>query len=896
MDKATPYDYEAYGRKKWNRPLAWLNFGVLAIALGPVPASASHPGLWYVASDLQQLRDRKTGTHAPIYDPLRQGTEYFLGSTISPSGRVSWPGTGRILDLGDRRDIGNSLVVFAFVSDLADDVTYFALARTWLLAVANFGGFDLDGTHDLVQAHLLAGVAIAYDILAPSLSFAERQVVLSALSRNANELMNAGRGGIWWEWEFLQNHNWINHAAVGLTALATLEDLPSSSTTPWLDYAVENAQNVKASLDSISDGTWHEGFSYAAYGLTWHLPFVAALQRLTGLELGDIGMVRAHGSTRAHVQLPNAANQHILVHGDFYGFSTDEDLVVLRYAASRLLDGIAQGVADAWVTSVTPSTYAPEMAQRVFEYLFYEPAVASVNLRTLPLDWFGADQQAAVFRSGWEASDLVFALKSGAFGGTSALNRIVNNQPPYGGLNFAHDHADDNGFYLYGNGTWLAPEAAGYYIGHPESPGPQANRAVFHNSLLVDGNGQLGEGVRTNGDEHFVYSWFTQRSGRISAFGSTDHFAYTVGEGAQLYPSSLGLSGWSRHVLFLDRKWIVLRDVIQSSQSHIYSWLCHLMEGVAREGSWLHGYERNGQALGVAILSPTEWQLAVEPQSPVNISRLNPSGSVFAAKVANTASSRDMTFLTALVPISEAAWDNRPSITALDPVQPEAGLWLSDGPRIAAALFNDLPTGSRNISGLQLDGLTGVVEYLNGIPSRVLLVRGTRISDSYRLVASQAAPTEILEADGLAGETVSISGDLSQQFRIYAPAALHLLRSGVEIPFSREAEYIVVPSQDSPREHGVDAGTPPNPGPIGTAGSSTTAPAALQASATGCSVRGLSHSPASWLVLAMAAALARSIARAHLRRRRMATAQYAVEVCGLSSRSSSRLAKTLKGG
>src|SRR6266851_3903214 len=95
------------------------------------------------------------------------------------------------------------------------------------------------------------------------------------------------------------------------------------------------------------------------------------------------------------------------------------------------------------------------------------------------------------------------------------------------------------------------------------------------------------------------------------------------------------------------------------------------------------------------------------------------SGSVFAAKVANTASSRDMTFLTALVPISEAAWDNRPSITALDPVQPEAGLWLSDGPRIAAALFNDLPTGSRNISGLQLDGLTGVVEYLNGIPSRV---------------------------------------------------------------------------------------------------------------------------------------------------------------------------------
>src|SRR5258708_5696314 len=196
MDKTTTYDHEAYGRKQSNRPLAWLNVGVLAIALGPVSASASHPGLWYAASDLQQLRDRKTGTHAPIYDPLRQGTEYFLGSTISPSGRVTWPGTGRTLDLGDRRDIGNSLVVFAFVSDLADDVTYFALARTWLLAVANFGGFDLDGTHDLVQGHLLAGVAIADDIPAPSLSFPERQLGLSPLAQNAHEPRHDRRGGI----------------------------------------------------------------------------------------------------------------------------------------------------------------------------------------------------------------------------------------------------------------------------------------------------------------------------------------------------------------------------------------------------------------------------------------------------------------------------------------------------------------------------------------------------------------------------------------------------------------------------------------------------------------------------------------------------------------------------
>src|SRR5262249_14838616 len=199
----------------------------------------------------------------------------------------------------------------------------------------------------------------------------------------------------------------------------------------------------------------------------------------------------------------------------------------------------------------------------------------------------GGGLQAGVFRRGFGPTDLVFALKSGSFGGIAALNRIINNEPPIGGLNFSHDHADDNGFYLYGNGTWLAPEAAGYYIGHPDSPGPQANRAVSHNSLLVDGDGQLGEGVRSNGDEHGTYSWFTQRSGRISVFGSTNDFAYAVGEGAQLYPASMGLSGWSRQVLFLDRKWIVLRDVIHATQAHVYTWLCHFMQGVSREGNWL---------------------------------------------------------------------------------------------------------------------------------------------------------------------------------------------------------------------------------------------------------------------------------------------------------------------
>src|SRR5215469_6271211 len=162
MDGTSPGDSAGIpGPRQWAR--ARLHLALLAMALAPAPAAASHPALFYSDAERQQLRQRSAGTHAPIYDALRRGTEYFLGSTVSSSGRVTWPGTPRTFDLGDRRDIGNALVVFAFVSDLADDVSYFALARDWLMAVVGFGGFDLDGTHDLVQSHLLAGVAVAYD-------------------------------------------------------------------------------------------------------------------------------------------------------------------------------------------------------------------------------------------------------------------------------------------------------------------------------------------------------------------------------------------------------------------------------------------------------------------------------------------------------------------------------------------------------------------------------------------------------------------------------------------------------------------------------------------------------------------------------------------------------------
>jgi hypothetical protein len=700
------------------------------------------------------------------------------------------------------------LVTFAFVSQLTGDPRHLTLARNWLLTVASFGSFDLDGTHDLVQAHLLGGAAIAYDLLALNLSNSEANTVVAALSRNATELRNAGVAGQWWENQFLQNHNWINHAAVGLAALATQEDLPPNVTAPWLSYAVDNARSVQASLDTL-DGTFHEGLGYSAYGMAWHLPFVSALQRITGTDLGDIGMLRGYAAARAHLHLPEAPHQYVLAQGDFYGFSKDDGLALLRYAATKFQDGVAQSFADYWQATVSPSTYAPEIFHRVFEFLYYDPSIPGSDYRAQPLDWFGSDLQTAVFRSSWEAGGLVFALKSGSFGGNSAWNRNRTGGAPGGRLNFAHDHADDNGFYLYGNGSWLAPEASGYYIGHPDSPGPQANKTVFHNSLLIDGAGQLGEGVRSSGDTGDRYPWFNERTSGIQFFSTSQDFGYTVGDGSKLYPSSVGLQQWERHALFVDRKWVVLRDVITASGSHNYQWQCHAMDGITREGRWLHGLGKNGQALGVAVVAPVDWALNVERQAPVNIQQLNPTGSVYSVGVNPIAPSANATFLTALVPTSEAAWDSRPAVTAVDDASPSAGLWIEDGSRRAAAIFSDTPTEGSAIGPFRLRGLSGVVEYAGNQVTRALLVQGMKLEESQRLLIEQGAPSQMLEVEGIQAQTLSLSGDSLRGPRIYAPRATQVLWNGASVSFQRNGDYVLLGTILAPPDGGS---RPPAPG------------------------------------------------------------------------------------
>jgi uncharacterized protein DUF4962/heparinase II/III-like protein len=761
----------------------------LAVAAPAAVGAAEHPHLFFGAADVPGFQARAQASHRALAEGLQRGVAEFQDTTVSASGDVRW-GSGRTFNLGDRRDIGNSLVVFAFASQLDGSGQTRELAKRWLNTVASWGSFDLDGQRDLIHAHTLAGTAIAYDMLYSDLSDAERAKIRAAITREANALMAGGKSGLWWADSYTQNHNWIDHAAVGFAALATEGEVDASATASWLEFAVTNAKNVARAVDGMTDGTWHEGYAYLAYGLQWHLPFLEALRRSGRDDLTDFPVLRGLGAARAYAQIPDAPSNYILASGDFTSFTEDEGLLGLRFAASRLGDGFAQAAADKWSSGIARKVYAPEANQAVFEFLFWDASIPAADLASAPLDWRGKDLQAVIFRSGWDAGATMFSLKSGTFGGRSVWEKLAKGDAGVGALNFSHDHADDNGFYLYANGAWAATEAQGYFIGHRDSPGPQANQTAFHNSMLVDGAGQLGSGVREKSDNGQSYGWFSKREGSISFNASSKNFAYAVGDGSKLYDASLGVQRWDRHALFLDRKNVVIFDSVKAAQPRSWSWLSHFTGAATQEGSWIRGVGEKGQALGVAMVAPAGATVKFDSKAPVKATNFIKDGTYTGAEV-KTGPVAETAFLTALVPVAESAWGSRAKVTALDAKRPEAGLVLEDGGRRSAALFAADGSGIA-AGGYELAGVAGVAATQGDAPARALLVKGTSIAKDGKVLLRVEGGTDLLEADGLSSEEVVLSGAELAAARVWAPNAKSIRWYGEAVQFNREGEYATV--------------------------------------------------------------------------------------------------------
>jgi hypothetical protein len=747
--------------------------------------AASHPSLFFGAADVPALRTAATTTHAEIASHITKILNLHLSDPAPTPG-----------DYDDFRFEGNQVAVWAFAYQMTGNTAYSDKARQQLQTYLSWTDWSNgEGIPpDLNEAHMLIGVSAAYDWIYETLSAADRSAIATRLGNEADKVA-VNLPDAWYAPEYLQGHNWIDTGALGLAALVLAgEDARASG---WLALAEGNLQKLKVTMGQIPDGTWHEGLPYEGYDLAMAMPFWTALAR-AGADYTDLGILRGYGKYFLYAGIPDAPQQMILAFGDFTNWPNEMSVQINRYVASRFRDPLAEAAAQRFIKAVGRGAFLPELFYNVFEFIYYDPTVTAVDSRTLPLDGFFPDIGSAALHSTWDPGDFALGFKAGVYGGNVNFARLkVEGSPAGGWINWGHDHNDDMSFWLFGKGTWLAPEAEGYVAGANTNYTYKANQSAYHNSLLVDGQGQLGD-IRAS-DSNWNNPWFFSRISRslIAPTGTAD-YAIVAADGAELFASTLGVSRWDRTALLARNRYALIRDEIEASAPHAYDWICHFQDGVSVDtaSGWVQGIGKNGMSLGVRVLAPAQWTATTGSQTAELMKNFDPDAQTSWVRVrpaSNVASTR---FLMALMPAATTSWASRTRVEALDATDSAAGAVVAPGSTFEERWIFDGSSTGRSAGDLVLAGsFAGMAARDSSrAPVRAVLFGAGSLSDQNgaRLLLSSAS-AKAIQAN-IAATTLVVTGDGIADFHVYAPAATAATLNGARVEAAFEAGMAVFPA------------------------------------------------------------------------------------------------------
>lgn len=778
-----------------------------------LPMAPAHPQILFGQATLERLRAARTSS---AYANLHSFASAFLDWNANRGDNGGGPGSSF-----------SSVGGYATLAEI--EQKHVDSAIRYMTAFCNT---TWSNDADLSVATQLISASLAYDVLFHEPGFAPIEATCKAkIVQAARSLYSSSTGGMWWNNDYLNNHNWHNNAALGVAGLLLRGDPTYDlEAAKWRAQTDADFAVVSAAERLISDGSWHEGVVYGTFGLQSQMYYWIGAERAGNLPGDDNAFVRNWGHYILQVQQPNHPRLNAITSGDWV-WSRPGIISTLRYVARRFSDPYAQEAAARWdLEGRSPTSYTYlgryEFANDyAMEYAVFDPSVPTLSgqLASVPLDTYNDDQGSFVMRSSWKAgtsgdaaNTVVLTLKNGYMGGKgNALALQDCATSPIGMLNVGHDHLDDFSLYLYGNGGWLLPEATGYNCcGTGTGSDPDAYQdTVWHNSVTFDGQGQLGDNkVSTNTDGVVCgggHPWFYQRRASMPIHAGSAHFAVAQADGTFLYPASLGLSHALRTVV-LDRETtaIGLADdyAFQDGTARVVQQHFHSMKGSTStvSGAWVY---LDNSTSGGATVPVSNTVLGIHVAAPANASKsvsiqssnayqewMSPDGAYGHAVVATAAPVNSARFLELLWPSSTAAWGTRPTVTALDAQVPEKGISFPVAGGTEAFVFNTTggatQAGSFQIEGARTSDLAAVRTDAAGKPLRVMIeaMAGGRIQDQggARTLLDLSGQTGLLEVafDGLGGAELSGSAGV-HGVRFFSPSApTAVTHAGVDVAFT----------------------------------------------------------------------------------------------------------------
>ncbi|MCW4019797.1 MAG: DUF4962 domain-containing protein [Candidatus Bathyarchaeota archaeon] len=540
----------------------------------------THPRLFLTTERIEELRSLIEGSHRDLWLKEKALVD------------VQWLGQGSVGvgDLDNQRKTGDILPRYALCYFMTHNEQYLRNAKEWVLAAISYPGWGPEP--DLGKAHLLFGVSIAYDWLYHNFTSQEREAIRNRLAYEARLMFLASTEteeyGESWNRFYLQNHLFIDVAGLGAAGFALYGEIPDAEI--WINQAEDRFAKVMVALGS--DGASHEGVGYWGYGMESLLKYLDLSGQLLGTNYFNNTWLRETTYYRLYMSLPKYAwkfQTNVLDFGDSSRLRGRTE--ILRKLAAEYRNGYAQWLAQELEAEGADT---PEASGRDnwLNLLWYDPTVPAKSPNDLPTMKHFDDLDYIVMRSDWSGNETLFAMRCGPVYGHEAREKFDHR---VGG---GHMHPDINHFVIVSSKDRMVVDDG--YI--------DMKLTSTHNTLLINGRGQLGGGE----------TWYNPQDkdricadGRMSAIiraESNSVYDYVIGDAYNIYPDDLGLTKFLRHVIFLKPDVFIIVDELETAVPSTFDWLMHVEGSLQKTNKATFTATKPDVTLNVKVIRPTSFR------------------------------------------------------------------------------------------------------------------------------------------------------------------------------------------------------------------------------------------------------------------------------------------------
>ncbi len=535
------------------------NNNKILMGLGPNGAdklqqliNSSDPNSKALLAQVMNAADRIIKETVPVYKDPSQFVNN--GQTALTASNELW-----------MRPVSDKVVLLAVALRVTNNNAYRQHLHDLVMALCQFPSWGTGPANaDLVAGHASRAIAMAWNWIPDLFMGAERQLVLNTVRTRVNVLCSAiyGKAGGYWASAYLTNHNPVSVAGAGMSGLAFINDIPEAKewlAASWLDFQ-------QVAQHSYSDGSSPEGTAYWAYGLSFTLQFIEAVNgALPSYDLYNSAFLKEAANYRINNSTPGFT--HAICWGDSYRDDFSGPQHFLLRLASQYNIGEAAYVAYHQVNGCGGGDDT-----KAWAWLWSQPAVA--QKAPTQLDYHAPVYDLVNSRSGWGDDDYVFSLKSG-----------FNNR--------SHAHLDAGSFALLVGSDWLIPMPFYGKGGSSKDFWDQSKGRWSYFSNATESNSTF---IINRGIQRFDLA----ARGTIDRFESYDDAMITECDLSQAWAD---VNAARRKIFHKRGEYIIVQDNIDLKSPGQVEWLLQVPPNGVVNSNSVNIQGRNGSAT-VTLLAP----------------------------------------------------------------------------------------------------------------------------------------------------------------------------------------------------------------------------------------------------------------------------------------------------